>query len=70
MSIHQSKLANGLTVVSHAMAEVETTSLGIWIGAGSRSGVPTSTVASGLTVEQSQVISPGRPEAAMPPGPR
>ena len=37
MSVQQSKLANGLTVVSHAMAEVETTSLGIWIGAGSRS---------------------------------
>jgi len=37
VSIQQSKLANGLTVVSHAMAEVETVSLGIWIGAGSRS---------------------------------
>ena len=37
MSIQQSKLANGLTVVSHTMAEVETVSIGIWIGAGSRS---------------------------------
>ena len=37
MSVQRSKLANGLTVVSHAMAEVETVSLGIWIGAGSRS---------------------------------
>ena len=37
MSVQQSKLANGLTVVSHAMPEVETVSLGIWIGAGSRS---------------------------------
>ncbi|MBC8012692.1 MAG: insulinase family protein [Methyloceanibacter sp.] len=37
MSIERSKLANGLTLVSHAMAEVETVSLGIWIGAGSRS---------------------------------
>ena len=37
MSVEQSKLANGLTVVSHAMPEVETVSLGIWIGAGSRS---------------------------------
>lgn len=37
MSIERSKLVNGLTVVSHAMAEVETVSLGIWIGAGSRS---------------------------------
>ena len=37
MSIERSTLANGLTVVSHAMAEVETVSLGIWIGAGSRS---------------------------------
>ena len=37
MSIQQSRLANGLTVISHAMAEVETVSLGIWVGAGSRS---------------------------------
>ncbi len=37
MSVERSELANGLTVVSHAMAEVETVSLGIWIGAGSRS---------------------------------
>ena len=37
MSTERSTLANGLTVVSHAMAEVETVSLGIWIGAGSRS---------------------------------
>jgi len=37
VSIELSELENGLTVVSHAMAEVETVSLGIWIGAGSRS---------------------------------
>jgi predicted Zn-dependent peptidase len=37
MSIEVSQLANGLTVVSHAMPEVETVSIGIWIGAGSRS---------------------------------
>ncbi len=37
MSVERSELANGLTVVSHAMAEVETVSLGIWVGAGSRS---------------------------------
>jgi predicted Zn-dependent peptidase len=37
VSIERSKLANGLTVVSHAMAEVETVSLGLWVGAGSRS---------------------------------
>jgi predicted Zn-dependent peptidase len=37
VSIQQSKLANGLTVISHAMAEVETASIGIWVGAGSRS---------------------------------
>jgi predicted Zn-dependent peptidase len=37
MSVEQSKLANGLTVVSHAMPEVETVSLGLWVGAGSRS---------------------------------
>ncbi|WP_244500371.1 M16 family metallopeptidase [Methyloceanibacter methanicus] len=33
----RSTLNNGLTIVSHAMPEVETVSLGIWIGAGSRS---------------------------------
>jgi predicted Zn-dependent peptidase len=37
VSVERSELANGLTVVSHAMPEVETVSLGIWIGAGSRS---------------------------------
>ena len=37
MSVERSELKNGLTVISHAMAEVETVSLGIWIGAGSRS---------------------------------
>jgi predicted Zn-dependent peptidase len=37
VSVERSELANGLTVVSHAMPEVETVSLGIWVGAGSRS---------------------------------
>ena len=37
MSVELSRLANGLTVVSHARADVETVSLGIWVGAGSRS---------------------------------
>ncbi len=37
MSVELSRLANGLTVVSHARADVETVSLGLWIGAGSRS---------------------------------
>ena len=40
MSLAQSKLANGLTVVSHAMPEVETVSIGLWAGAGSRSEKP------------------------------
>jgi predicted Zn-dependent peptidase len=35
--VELSKLANGLTVVSHERRDVETVSLGIWIGAGSRS---------------------------------
>jgi len=37
VSVARSTLSNGLTVVSHTMPEVETVSLGIWIGAGSRS---------------------------------
>jgi predicted Zn-dependent peptidase len=37
VSVERSELANGVTVISHAMAEVETVSFGIWIGAGSRS---------------------------------
>ena len=37
VSVELSRLANGLTVVSHARADVETVSLGIWVGAGSRS---------------------------------
>ena len=40
MTVTRSALANGLTVVSHRMPEVETVSLGIWIGAGSRSEQP------------------------------
>jgi predicted Zn-dependent peptidase len=40
VSLERSKLANGLTVVSHAMPEVETVSLGLWVGAGSRSEKP------------------------------
>jgi predicted Zn-dependent peptidase len=40
MSVERTELNNGLTVVSHAMAEVETVSLGIWVGAGSRSEGP------------------------------
>ena len=40
MSVERSTLANGLTVVSHRMPEVETVSLGIWVGAGSRSEGP------------------------------
>lgn len=40
MSVERTELKNGLTVVSHAMAEVETVSLGIWVGAGSRSEGP------------------------------
>ena len=37
MSVELSRLANGLTVVSHGRPDVETVSLGIWVGAGSRS---------------------------------
>ncbi len=37
MSVAISKLANGLTVVSHGRPDVETVSLGLWVGAGSRS---------------------------------
>jgi predicted Zn-dependent peptidase len=37
VSVERSELANGLIVISHAMPEVETISLGIWVGAGSRS---------------------------------
>jgi predicted Zn-dependent peptidase len=40
VSVELSRLANGLTVVSHERRDVETVSLGIWIGAGSRSEGP------------------------------
>ena len=36
MTTTVSTLANGLKVVSHTMAHVETTSLGVWVGAGAR----------------------------------
>jgi len=37
VSVELSRLRNGLTVISHARREVETVSLGLWVGAGSRS---------------------------------
>jgi predicted Zn-dependent peptidase len=40
VSVEISRLANGLTVVSHERRDVETVSLGIWVGAGSRSETP------------------------------
>ncbi|XSG83590.1 MAG: M16 family metallopeptidase [Methyloligella sp. ZOD6] len=40
MSPQVSRLSNGLTVASVAMPDVETVSLGIWIGAGSRGETP------------------------------
>lgn len=36
MSRHQTKLANGLRVVSHHMPNLETVSMGIWVGVGAR----------------------------------
>ncbi len=36
MTTEISRLANGLTIVTHAMPHVETTSLGLWVGVGSR----------------------------------
>lgn len=36
MVVKNSKLSNGLRVVSHQMPHLETVSLGVWIGAGSR----------------------------------
>jgi predicted Zn-dependent peptidase len=35
-----SRLSNGLTVVTHTMPHLETTSLGIWVGVGSRHEAP------------------------------
>lgn len=35
-----SRLSNGLTVVTHSMRHLETTSLGIWVGVGSRHETP------------------------------
>jgi predicted Zn-dependent peptidase len=37
MSIKTTTLSNGLRVVTHAMPHLETTSLGVWVGAGARS---------------------------------
>ena len=37
MSVRLSRLPSGLTVVTHAMDQLESTALGIWVGAGSRS---------------------------------
>ena len=37
MTVRQSRLPSGLTVVTHAMDHLESTALGIWVGAGSRS---------------------------------
>ncbi len=40
MSVEITELANGLRIVTHAMAQVETTSLGVWVAAGSRHEAP------------------------------
>jgi predicted Zn-dependent peptidase len=37
MTVRQSRLPSGLTIVTHAMDHLESTALGIWVGAGSRS---------------------------------
>ena len=37
MSVRLSRLPSGLTVVTHAMDHLESTALGIWVGAGARS---------------------------------
>ena len=36
MTIHETRLANGLRVVSYRMPHVETVSMGIWVGVGAR----------------------------------
>lgn len=36
MSTHESRLSNGLRVVSHRMPNLETVSMGIWVGVGAR----------------------------------
>ena len=36
MSRHETRLANGLRVVSHHMPNLETVSMGIWVGVGAR----------------------------------
>ena len=38
--IEISRLENGLTVVTHAMPELETVALGIWVRAGARDEQP------------------------------
>ncbi|HEX2255541.1 MAG TPA: pitrilysin family protein [Afifellaceae bacterium] len=40
MSVEQSRLANGLTVVTHRMPHLESVALGVWFEAGSRSEAP------------------------------
>ena len=36
MSVEITRLPSGLVIVSDAMAHLETASLGVWVGAGSR----------------------------------
>lgn len=40
MTEEVSRLSNGLTIVTHTMPHLETTSLGIWVGVGSRHEAP------------------------------
>jgi predicted Zn-dependent peptidase len=40
MTEEVSRLSNGLTVITHTMPHLETTSLGIWVGVGSRHEAP------------------------------
>jgi predicted Zn-dependent peptidase len=40
LSVQITKLANGLTVVTHAMPHIETAAIGIWVKAGARDELP------------------------------
>jgi predicted Zn-dependent peptidase len=43
MSVEVTRLSTGLAVVTDAMPHLETASLGVWVGSGSRDERPTST---------------------------
>ena len=68
MSVNVTKLASGLTVITHTMPHLETAALGVWAGVGGRDEKPNE---HGISHLLEQIPLPGnRARCRGPAGPR